>query len=310
MQESNAKYVVFGVKENVGIRANGENSADKNVWWPFLESFLNIQSNDFLDGEEIMVLGYFDFSDMENVIEANSQSFDEKTEAYRHAVTRVDTEVEQMVHLITQNKKLPIVISNGNNNAYPCIKGAAKGWYKSGEISFSQVNAVNLDVLSGYGPIEGRHSGNSFRYAEEDGYLEKYCMVGLNENQITQNVWMDIVNNPFLDCITYEDIFIHEKKNFIQAVGDACDFTDDTLCGIEINAGAISPMACNDINASGIELRYARQFVNYAALDLKPAYLHISNEVKEIFSSQYNIPAGKFVSYLVSDFVKAQQQVR
>ncbi|MEI2708544.1 MAG: hypothetical protein V9E96_05930 [Chitinophagaceae bacterium] len=38
--------------------------------------------------------------------------------------------------------------------------------------------------------------------------------MGLHENYIQQNVWMDMVNNPFIDCITYEDIFLHEKRTF------------------------------------------------------------------------------------------------
>ncbi|MGF1948884.1 arginase family protein, partial [Enterococcus gallinarum] len=81
-----------------------------------------------------------------------------------------------------------------HNNAYPCIKGAAKGWHKAGVLEIAQINAVNLDAHADYRAMEGRHSGNAFRYAEEDGYLEKYCVIGLHENYITQNVWMDMVN--------------------------------------------------------------------------------------------------------------------
>jgi formiminoglutamase len=50
---------------------------------------------------------------------------------------------------------------------------------------------------------------------------------------------MDIVNNPFIDFITYEDIFIHEKKNFLQAIAHATTFTEDTYTGIEVDLDCI-----------------------------------------------------------------------
>ncbi len=46
---------------------------------------------------------------------------------------------------------------------------------------------------------------------------------------------MDIHNNPFIDYITYEEIFIHERKNFIQAVAHATGFTEDSFTGIELD---------------------------------------------------------------------------
>ena len=67
-------------------------------------------------------------------------------------------------------------------------------------------------IQSQRSPAGTSHSGNAFRYAEEDGYLGKYFIVGLHENYITQNVLIDIHNNPFLDYISYEEIFIHERK--------------------------------------------------------------------------------------------------
>src|SRR5438270_808448 len=70
-----------------------------------------------------------------------------------------------------------------------------------------QINCINLDAHTDYRPEEGRHSGNAFRYAESDGFLQKYCVVGIHENYLPQNVWVDFVNNPFFDCLTYEDIF-------------------------------------------------------------------------------------------------------
>jgi len=176
IQESAASVVLFGIPEDIGVKANlGIGGAD-SAWVPFLQSFLNIQSNDFLEGGDVLLFGHFDFSDMEHLIEQNALSYDEKSEAFRHAVNAIDEEVEQLVKLITQNKKIPIVIGGGHNNSYPCIKGAAKGYHKAGVLPIAQLNAINLDAHADFRPMEVRHSGNGFTYAEEDGYFDKYCV--------------------------------------------------------------------------------------------------------------------------------------
>ncbi len=305
LQSSSAKTVLFGVPEDIGVKANLGVGGTDSAWIPFLQSFLNIQSNDFLEGGEVLLLGHFDFSDAAALIESNAHKEEERIEAYRHAVNMIDDEVEQLMHLLTQNKKLPIAIGGGHNNSYPCLKGAAKGWHKAGVIPLAQINAINLDAHSDFRPMEGRHSGNGFTYAEEDGYLEKYCVIGIHENYIPQNVWMDIVNNPFVDCITYEDIFLHEKKNFIQAVAHATGFTDDTLCGIELDLDCIQNVLSSASTPSGISVLHARQYLSFAAVDSKPAYLHICEGAACLSDGRSDAATGKLVSYLVSDFVKA-----
>jgi formiminoglutamase len=305
LKSSSAKFVMIGVPEDIGIKANlGLGGAD-SAWVPFLQAFFNIQSNDFFDGAEILLLGHFDFSELAKLIESNAYRFEEKVDAQRHAVNAVDDEVEQLIHIITQNKKLPIVIGGGQNNAYPCIKGAAKGWHKAGVIDIAQINAINLDAHADYRPMEGRHNGNGFRYAEEDGYLEKYCVIGLHENYITQNTWIDIVNNPFVDCITFEDIFLHEKRTFIQSVAHATGFTEDTLCGIELDIDSIEHTLCSATTPVGITANQARQYLNFVASDCKPAYLHICEGATQLSDGKQDASTGKLIAYLVSDFVKA-----
>lgn len=305
LQESSAGFVLLGIPEDIGVKANMGIGGTDSAWLSFLQSFLNVQSNDFLGGESILLLGHFDFSDIEQLIEKNAHDFDERLAAYRHAVNTIDDEVEQMIHVITQNKKIPIVIGGGHNNSYPCIKGAAKGFYKAGILQLAQINAINLDAHADFRPMEGRHSGNGFSYAEADGYLEKYCVIGLHENYLPQNVWMDMVNNPFVDCITYEDIFVHEKRTFLQAVGHATAFTDDTLCGIELDLDVIENALSSASSPIGITANQARQYISFAAADSKPAYLHISEGAVQLADGRTSPGTGKLISYLVSDFVKA-----
>jgi formiminoglutamase len=251
------------------------------------------------------LLGQFDFSDMALLIEQNAGSHEERIEAYRHAGHAIDDEVEHIIKLITEHKKIPIVIGGGHNNAYGCIKGAAKGLYKAGIIPLAQINAINLDAHADYRPLEGRHSGNGFRYADEDGYLEKYCVIGLHENYIPQNCWIDIVNDPFIDVITYEDIFLHEKRNFIQAIAHATGFTEDSYCGLELDLDSIQHTLTSAATPVGITALHARQYVSFAASDTKVAYLHICEGASRLSDGRSDNSTGKLISYLVSDFVKA-----
>lgn len=304
LKESKSKFVLFGIPEDIGIKGNGSVGGADTVWLPFLQEFLNIQSNDFLDGSELLLLGHFDFGDIEYLIDTTAKGAEEKLEAYRHAVITIDEEVEFLVKTITEAKKIPIVIGGGHNNAYPLIKGAAKGWYKAGAIPLAQINCINLDAHADYRPLEGRHSGNAFRYAEEDGYLQKYCVVGIHENYLQQNVWIDIVNNPFMDCITFEDIFVHEKRSFMQAVAHATAFTSDTLCGLDLDCDSIQNALSGAMSPVGLLPVNARQYVSFAAADSTPAYLHICEGAARLADGRTDENMGKLISYLVSDFMK------
>lgn len=307
--DSPAQFVLFGIPEDIGIKANYGTGGADSAWPSFLSSFLNIQSNDFLTGENILLLGHFDFTDLNDLIERNGKSDEEKVIAYRHAVARIDNEVENLVKIITQSKKIPIVIGGGHNNAYGCIKGAAKGLHKAGLIPLATINAINLDAHSDFRPTEGRHSGNGFRYADEDGYLEKYFVIGLHENYLQQNVWIDIVNDPFTDIITYEDIFIHEKRNFIEAIAHATDFTSDNYCGLELDLDAITGVLSSAMTPSGVSPLQARQYIHYAGSDTRTAYLHICEGATQLDDGRKNSSTGKLISYLVSDFVKIKQEI-
>ena len=305
LEQSTAKYVLIGVPEDIGAKANDSLGGAYTAWIPFLQAFFNIQSNDFLQGDNILLLGHFDFNEMASLIEQNAGSNEEKIEAYRHVCHTIDDEVEHIVKLVTQNKKIPIIIGGGHNNSYGAIKGAAKGLYKAGLIPLAQINAINLDAHADYRPLEGRHSGNGFRYADEDGYLEKYCVVALHENYIPQNIWIDIVNDPFIDVITFEDIFLHEKRNFIQAIAHATGFTEGSYCGIEIDLDSIQYVLSSASTPVGLQPLHARQFITFTASDTKAAYLHICEGATKLSDGRTDESTGKLISYLVSDFIKA-----
>jgi len=305
LSQSSAKYVLLGIPEDIGVKANHGTGGADTSWLPFLNSFLNIQSNDFFTGENLLLLGHFDFGDIKYLIENHAYNKEELINAYRHAVKLIDDEVEEIIKAIAHAKKIPIIVGGGHNNAYPIIKAVSKGLHKADVIPLAQINCINMDAHADYRPTEGRHSGNGFRYAEEDGYLGKYAIIGLHQNYLAQSELMEIHENPFIHYCTYEDIFIHERQNLIQAVAHATGFTEDTLTGIELDLDSIQHVLSSAHTPSGITALQARQFINFAATDVKVAYLHIAEGACQLTDGKKDEYTGKLISYLVSDFVKA-----
>ena len=105
LQESTAKYVLLGIPEDFGVKANYGIGGTETAWLSFLNSFLNIQSNDFLTGENTLLLGHFDFGDIKFLIENNAYNPEEKINAYRHALNIIDEEVEALTKVIAAAKK-------------------------------------------------------------------------------------------------------------------------------------------------------------------------------------------------------------
>lgn len=293
LDKSPCKFVIFGVPEMIGAEANREVGSSDTVWHSAIRTLLNFQSNTFLDGSEILLLGYFDFSDLQSLIDANASHAEERLEAQRHAVSVIDAEVEQLMNLITRYRKLPLVMGGGHNNSYPCIKGAAKGWNKAEIIELSQLNVINFDKATEYGPTEGRHGANAMRYAEEDGYLKKYFVLGVQEGHISQNIWIDIVNNPFMDCITFEDIFIHKKQRLKSALSQAAVFTEDSLTGIEFDMNLLE----TDCALRPLD---ARRYMVWVAQIVRPAYLYICGGY-----NSHPDRNGQLAGQLIADFVKS-----
>ncbi len=308
LKDSRSKFVLVGIPEDIGVKGNlGIGGADTN-WLPFLNSFLNVQSNSFFSGEDVMLLGNFDFGDIKYLVENTAYNNEELIEAYRRAVIIIDDEVETIIKFICSCNKIPIVIGGGHNNAYPIIKGAAKGLKKSELIPIAQINCINLDAHSDYKVTEGRHSGNAFRYAERDGFLLKYCVVGLHESYIQQNVLSNINENPFLKYFTYEDIFIREKISYGEALKQTADFMRDTFTGLEIDLDCVENVLSSASTPSGISVLQARQFVNFMTANSLGAYLHICEGVCQLATGKKDESVGKLISYLVTDFIKGKSR--
>ena len=57
LSKTDGKFVLIGIPEDIGPRANVGNTGAKNSWNSFLSKFLNMQSNRFISANEIIIAG-------------------------------------------------------------------------------------------------------------------------------------------------------------------------------------------------------------------------------------------------------------
>ncbi len=281
-QDNEVKFVLLGIAEDIGVQVNRGIGGTHTAWNSFLNAFLNIQSTKVLSGNEIGIYGCLSFDDLK----PNSES-----------VEIIDNEVVKAILEIINFGKTPVIIGGGHNNAYPIIKGVSIAKKQA-------INTINLDAHSDFRTKEGRHSGNGFRYAFDEGFLQKYSIIGLHENYNSQAIIDEISQNPYIQFSFWEDIFLREKMTFKEAILQAIDFTKNAPTGIELDLDCVENILTSAMTPCGISATQARQYIYQTASLADVAYLHICEGATQLSTGQTDFSTGKLISYLVSDFMK------
>lgn len=297
LSSSDAKFVLLGIPEDIGVRANLGVGGTHTFWMPALKAILNVQSTNKLSGEELIVLGAFDF---EEELAASEEC---DIEGLRKLVEVVDNAVAPVIQKIVAAGKVPIVIGGGHNNAYPILKGCS-------EALGTALNCINLDPHSDFRAMEGRHSGNGFRYAHRGGFLEKYCAIGLHENYNAQDIVDEVNDDPGLYFSFFEDIFVKEQKTFYDAVRKAMNKCEGKPTGLELDMDCLERSLASADTPSGITPIQARRFVGWCAHTIHPTYFHLAEGAVELRDGRKDTMTPKMAAYLITDFIKAYQEKR
>ncbi|EPC4009132.1 arginase family protein, partial [Flavobacterium psychrophilum] len=128
---SEAKYVILGIPEDVGIRANLGRSGADSAWNSAIQSIANIQHNRFCKGNLVIILGQVDVSQEIELAKNLDQTKPEDRKQLFKIVEQIDKEVSHIIFSIVKAGKIPIIIGGGHNNAYGNIKGTALAKGKS-----------------------------------------------------------------------------------------------------------------------------------------------------------------------------------
>ena len=298
LKESEAQYVLFGIPEDIGVRANFGRPGAASAWDCAIASIANIQHNRFCKGSQIIVLGKLDVSDeMEAVKELDFTNIEHRKK-FSDLVEKIDKEVVHIISTIVKSGKTPIVIGGGHNNAYGNIKGTALAKGKP-------INAINIDAHSDFRILEGRHSGNGFNYAYEEGFLKKYFIFGLHENYTSKNVLHILKNiDDRVTYNTYDEIAIRKEKTFENELYKAFQFVNNDFYGLEIDLDAIPNIASSAMGPSGFSVEQVRQFIYHFAKSKNVSYLHICEGAPELGEEKNKHLIGKLIGYMITDIIK------
>lgn len=303
LKSCESQFVLFGIPEDIGIRANFGRPGASTAWENTIKSVVNIQHNRFCKGSQIIVLGQLNvLQEMDEVQNLNFNSIDDRKKMSA-LVEKIDKEVAHVVMQIVKIGKIPIVIGGGHNNAYGNIKGTALAKGKP-------VNAINFDAHSDFRILEGRHSGNGFSYAFEEGFLKKYFIFGLHESYTSKSV-LDQLKTLKEKIIynTYDEINIRKEKNFQTEMALALEFIKNESYGVEIDLDAIPNIASSAMTCSGFLVEQLRQFIYFFGKHNNASYLHICEGAPSLDYDKNNPLIGKLIGYLITDFIKAKMSL-
>lgn len=300
IKNCDAGFVLLGVPEDIGVKANFGRPGSASAWESAIKAIVNLQHNKFCKGSGLLILGHVDVKELTTQANELDVKMKDDRKKLSELVEKIDKEVSHAVCQILLAGKTPIIIGGGHNNAYGNIKGTAlaKG---------RPVNAINFDAHTDFRMLEGRHSGNGFSYAMEEGFLKRYFIFGLHENYASKGVMENIKKQQDrIQYNTYEEIAIRKEKSFSQEMIFAHEFVDDDAFGIEIDLDSLPNVASSAMTPTGFSIEKARQFIHFFGKSENAAYLHLCEGAPDLDNEKNSHLTGKLIAYLVTDFIKAK----
>jgi formiminoglutamase len=292
------RYGLIGIPEQIGPMANHGKGGAQSGWQAFLSSFLNLQSNRFLDGTDLLIVGEVVCQDL------NEQALASPTiEQLRTLCQQLDDRVEAVLQQVFKAGLVPIVIGGGHNNAYPIIKAC----YQHQGLPLA---VANLDPHSDFRPLEGRHSGNAFSYAAELGALGRYAVLGLHEQKNSEHALAQLHLKDFI-YYTVQQSHWRKELSFDQCIADISKYLHSSglPVGIELDLDAISEMPTSAITSCGVTMADAIYYIVQMSQLPEVQYLHLAEAAPERHpagEAAGKRVVGQALAELVCTFIKAQ----
>lgn len=293
LNEHPANYVLFGIPEDIGIRANQGKSGASKTWSYFLKSFLNIQCNQHNNPKNLILLGHVNCEELTKKAFWLSPDNENYFTAMGDLVVQLDEIVVEVVRKIKSTGKIPICIGGGHNNAYGMIKGCSLAIERP-------INVFNIDAHSDLRKLEHRHSGNGFTYANEEGHFDKYYVYGLQKNYTPQYIFDLMDTNKSINYMLFEDCLHLTSLDKLVKMKSGFDFLRNEF-GLELDCDVIENFNSSAITPSGFTFSEIRSFIKLAR-KLKVHYFHICEA-----SAKDSPLVAKALSYMVSDFIRANE---
>lgn len=303
-QLEQASYVrpiaLLGVPESIGPRANLGRGGAELGWHAFLQQFLNMQDSGRLPLSQFVLAGQVDCADLQAQSLALAVSDPSELHALRQLCSQLDERVQQVVQQLFAHGFEVILIGGGHNNALPLLQGLAQA-------QASQVAAVNLDPHSDFRPLEGRHSGNGFSYAHQQGALTHYHVVGLHEAKNSQATLDQLHAAGFSYSRAQQLQQLSLRKVMPSIVRSVVEWA--LPFGIELDVDVIMQAPASALNFTGVGFDDACGFVRELAALPQVRYLHLAEAAPACHPAGLDMgmrAAGQLLSELVFTYLLAR----
>jgi formiminoglutamase len=276
------QFVLLGVEEDIGPRANLGNSGAIYAFKSFLSRFLNMQDNRFVNLHNIMMLGRVKAETLETGFAKRRQN-----------VAELDAYLKEILIKVYKAGKIPILVGGGHNNAYPLIAA----YY---EAKAQTLDVLNLDAHADFRPLEGRHSGNAFSYAMHEKMINSYTIHGLHSAYCNEEMLEELDKNK-VEYTLFEQYLDGQRKLSDDAIEFARKHNNEAF-GIELDMDAIAFMPSSAYTPSGWSVSEARLWIRNLTKHQTPAYLNLTEGSCEL-NTWSDAILGKTLAFFVYDLI-------
>jgi formiminoglutamase len=285
-KQEGCKYVILGIEESVGPRLNSGLPGAEKAFSAFLPRFLNMQSNRFLNGNNILIAG--------------SIHMNETSSNQDPSVEELDELVEETLNPFLSKGMIPLVIGGGHNNALPILRAIHQS-------TGSSLGVINMDPHGDCRATDLRHSGNSFSFGFEEKIIHYYSIIGLHP-QYNNSFILDFLHRKECEFSLFDDYLVGKRDLLTDVYSEKSHLESLGNYGIELDLDAITGMPSSAFTPSGFSLNESRMFVKTLANSENCSYLHLpegapANENEEKI-------VGKALAYLAWDFIHEHQKSR
>ena len=298
------RYVLLGICEDIGPKANLGNGGATQAWSAFLQQFLNQPHNQFINTQKVLLLGEVDVDDlMLQSVQLDNQKPAQLTKL-RELCQYIDERVESVLNLIFKAGLEPIIIGGGHNNSLGIIRALSK-------CKKTPINAINFSPYAGFREPEGRHSDNSFRYAYNEQYLNNYHVIGLHELKNNQTVINEMAKASF-EFTSYQSISIKREVTLTQAINSVLSGFNEAPLGVEVDVSNINYMPASTYICSGFSVGDTEHFVYLAAKKCQSKYLHLSEAAPSQHPNGLDSGidhCGQVISALVNSYLQSKYNI-
>lgn len=288
-----ARYVLFGIPEDIGVSANNGKPGTANAWQVCLDALLNTQANRYTNPENVILLGEVKCREFQ----IKSFNIDKEDPNYLpklgDLVSAVDKIVTRIIQNIVEAGKIPVIIGGGHNNAYGNIKGTSLALNKP-------LNVLNIDAHTDLRTPDHRHSGNGFSFAKKENFLGKYRIFGVHRNYTPDYIFHELDASTSDQYYLFEHLLLKSSAEINKVFQEELSLTAQEDFGLELDCDAISKFPSSAQSPSGFSFNMVRNFVALAGKEEKIKYLHICEAAP---SENTENEVGKALSYLVTDFI-------